>query len=80
MTIVSIADENPRVVRDSVVLTESLLFVCLFVYWNKTRKTILRLLRWEGSKFPGSDPTRAEAQTTCAPKTVVHTTYLSIYG
>jgi len=28
--------------------------VCLFVCWNKTRKTVLRLLCWEGSKTPGS--------------------------
>jgi len=35
------------------------LFVCLFVCWNKTRTTILRLLCWEGSKPPGSDHTRA---------------------
>ena len=55
-------------------------FVCLFVCWNKTRKTILRLLCWEGSKPPGSDHTRAEAQTTCVPKTAAQTTYLSIYG
>jgi len=54
------------------------LFVCLFVCWNKTRKTILCLLCWEGSKSPGSDRTRAEAQTTCVPKTAVHTMYLSI--
>jgi len=27
-------------------------FVCLFVCWNKTQKTILRLLCWEGSKPP----------------------------
>ena len=45
-------------------------FVCLFVCWNKTRKTTLRLLfDWEGSKPPGSGHTRAEAQTTCVPKT-----------
>ena len=54
------------------------LFVCLFVCLNKTRKTILHLLCWEGSKTPGSDHTRAEAQTTCIPKTAVHTTYVSI--
>jgi len=35
---------------------------------------------WEGSKPPGSDHTRAESQTTCIPKTVVQTTYVSIYG
>jgi len=56
------------------------LFVCLFVCWNKLRKAILRLLCWEGSKPTGSDHTRAEAQTTCVPKTAAHTTYLSIYG
>jgi len=56
------------------------LFVCLFVCWNKTRKTILRLLCWERSKPPGSDHTRAEAQTTRVPKTAAQTTYLSIYG
>jgi len=56
------------------------LFVCLFVCWNKTRKTILRLLCREGSKPPGSDHTRAEAQTACIPKTAVRTTYLSLYG
>ena len=42
--------------------------VCLFlsfVCWNKTRKTILHLLCWEGSKPPGSDHTRTQAQTTC---------------
>ena len=44
-------------------------FVCLFICWNKTRKTILRLLCWEGKAPPGSDHTRAEAQTTCVPKT-----------
>ena len=38
------------------------LFVCLFVCWNKTRKTSLRLLCWEGSKPPGSDHTRTEAR------------------
>jgi len=54
------------------------LFVCLFVCWNKTRKTLLRLLCWEGSKPPGSDHTRAEAQITCVPKTAVHTMCLSI--
>jgi len=32
------------------------LFVCLFVCWNKPRKTILRLLCWQGSKPPVSDP------------------------
>jgi len=54
------------------------LFVCLFVRWNETRKTILRLLCWEGSKPPGSDHTRVEAQTTCVPKTAAQNTYLSI--
>ena len=61
------------------------LFVCLFMFfcfvgWNKTRKTILRLLREEGSKPPGSDYTRAAEQTTCITKTAVQTTYVSIYG
>ena len=56
------------------------LFVGLFVCWIKTRQNILRLLCWEGSKPPGSDHTRAEAQTTCIPKTAVQTTYVSIYG
>jgi len=41
---------------------------------------MLRLLCWEGSKSPGSDHTRAKAQTTCVRKTAVHTTYASIYG
>jgi len=57
-----------------------LMFICLFVCWNKTRKTTLCLLCWEESKPPESDHTRAEAQTTCVPKTATHTTYLSIYG
>jgi len=37
---------------------------------------------WRGSKPPGSDHTvaRAEAQTTCIPKTAAQTTYLLIYG
>ena len=48
--------------------------VCLFVCWKKTPKTVLRLLCWEGSKPPGSDHTRAEAQTTCVTKTAAHTT------
>jgi len=30
------------------VLCQSNAFVCLFVCWNETRKTILRLLCWEG--------------------------------
>ena len=55
-----------------------LLFVCLIVSWKKPGK--LRLLCWEGSKPPGGDHTRAEAQTTCEPKIAAHTTYLSIYG
>ena len=50
------------------------LVVCYFVCWNKTRKTTRCLLRWEESKPPGSDHTRAEAQTTCTPKTAVQTT------
>jgi len=37
-------------------------YVCLFVCC-KTRKTILRLLCWEGSKPPGSDHTRANRST-----------------
>jgi len=52
-------------------------FVCLFVCWNKTRKTILRLLSWEGSKPPGSDHTWAEAQTTCVPKTAADSEYVT---
>ena len=44
----------------------SFYFVCLFV------------LCWEGSKPPGSDHTRAEAQTTRVPKTAAQTTYWSI--
>ena len=56
-----------------------ILFVCLFVCLNKTRKTTLRLLCWEGSKHSGSDHTRAETQTTCVPKTAAHTTtYLNV--
>jgi len=53
---------------------------CLFVCWNKTRKAILRLLCREGSKPPGSDDTRAEAQTTCLTKIAAQTTYLSMYN
>jgi len=34
-----------------VVRLSSSLFVCLFVYWNKPRKTIFRSLSWEGSKM-----------------------------
>ena len=52
-------------------------FVSLIVCCYKTRKTILRLLYWEGSKPPGSDHTRTEAKTTCVPKTSVQTTYVS---
>ena len=37
------------------------LFVCLFVCWYKTRKTILHLLFLEGSKSPGNDHTRTQA-------------------
>jgi len=33
-------------------LNKVCLFICLFVWWNKTRKTILCLLCWEGSKPP----------------------------
>ena len=40
---------------------EGTLFVCLFVCWYKTRKTILRLLFLEGSKTPGSNHTRTQA-------------------
>ena len=36
--------------------------VSMFVCWNTTRKTVLRLLCWEGSKHPGSDHTPAEPQ------------------
>jgi len=44
-------------------------FVCLFVCWNKPRKTVLRLLchGWEKGKPPGSDHTRAEAKNV-APR------------
>jgi len=56
------------------------LFVCLFVCWKDTRKTILHLLCWEGSEPPGSGHTRTEAQATCLPKTAAHTKYRSIYG
>jgi len=44
-------------------VVESVLFVCLFVCWNKSWKSILCLLCWEGSKPSGSDHavTRAEA-------------------
>ena len=55
------------------------IFVCLFVCWNKTLKTLLCLLCWEGSKPPASDHTWEEAQTTCVPKAAAQTTYLSIY-
>jgi len=54
------------------------LFVCLFV-GIKPQKLFFASC-WEGSKPPGSDHTRAEAQTTCVPKTAAQTTYLSIYG
>ena len=53
------------------------LFVWLFL---EIKPGKLRLLCWEGSKPPGGDHTRAEAQTTCEPKIAAHTTYLSIYG
>jgi len=56
------------------------MYACLFVCWNKTRQTTLSLLGWEGSKPPGNDHTRTEAQTTCVSKTGVQTTYMSIYG
>ena len=54
------------------------LFFCLLV-GIKTEK-LYSASCWEGSKPPGSDHTRAEAQTTCIPTTAVQTTYVSIYG
>ena len=42
--------------------SDALALVCLFFCWNKDKKT-LRLLCWERSSPPGSDHTRAEAQT-----------------
>ena len=53
------------------------LFVCLFVGINPEK--ICFASCWEGIQPPGSDYTRAEALTTCIPKTAVQTTYLSIY-
>jgi len=48
-------------------LTKSTLFVCLFFGINP--KKLYSASCWEGSKPPGNDHTRAEAQTTCIPKT-----------
>jgi len=45
-------------INKMLVLGVCFLFVCLFDCWSKPRKTILRLLCWEGSKPPGSDYTR----------------------
>jgi len=56
------------------------LFLRFFVLWTKTRKSILLLLCWDDNEPPGSDHTRADAQTTCLPKTAAQTTYVSIYG
>ena len=43
------------------------LFVCLFVCWNKTRKTILRLQWWEGGIPPGSDHNgRGTRKSSCS--------------
>jgi len=39
-----------------------------FFFLHKNRKTILRLLCWEGSTPLGSEHTRAEAHTTCVLK------------
>ena len=53
-------------------------FVCLFVCYNKTRKTNSSSCDWGGSKPPGSGHTRTEAQTaTCMPKTAAQTMWLS---
>ena len=54
------------------------LLVCLFVEIKPEK--LYPTSCWEGSKPPGSDHTRAEAQTTCIPKTAAQATYLSIYG
>ena len=73
-------------IRNGIVAWMEAMFVCLFVCWDKTRKSMLRpdflcwLLCWEGSKPHGSVHTRTEAQTTCVPKTASQTTYSSIYG
>jgi len=46
-------------------------FVCLFVGIKPEK--LYPASCWEGSKPPGSDHTRAEAQTTCVPKTAPQT-------
>jgi len=45
------------------------LFVCLFVCLFVGIKPEKLYSTWEGREPPGSDRTRAEAQTTCVPKT-----------
>jgi len=51
-------------------------FIWFFVCCCKTRKTILHLPPWEGSKTPESISTRTEVQTTYVPKTEVQPMYV----
>jgi len=51
-------------------------FVCLFVCWNKTRKTTLRLLCWEKSKPPGMISHGQRHKTSAYQKSCVHSEFL----
>jgi len=56
------------------------LFVCLFVVIKPRKLYSASYVMREVNPLGVITHGRAEAQTTCVPKTAAHTTYVSIYG